>query len=120
MKYKVFNIKENKYEDSKCIVTQAGDIAFWDESQGWEEACFCGMSNDDFRVVIIENQNICKNCSFFESSSEDIWEGYGDCKNPNNSYSFNGDDGHKGIYTGNDKNAFVHNEFGCIYWSFKK
>ena len=38
MKYRVYNTKSEKFEDPEnCIVTQEGKVAFWDESQGWNE-----------------------------------------------------------------------------------
>ncbi len=37
MKYSVFNKETKEYEShEQCIVTQHGEVAFWDESNGWD------------------------------------------------------------------------------------
>ena len=38
MKYTIFNKETNEYESPRdCVLTQLGEVAFWDESQGWNE-----------------------------------------------------------------------------------
>lgn len=37
MKYSVFNKETKEYEiPERCVVTQHGEVAFWDESNGWD------------------------------------------------------------------------------------
>ena len=46
--YKVYNIAKNRCENDNCVVTPEGFVAFWDESQGWQEAEF----QDAFKIHV--------------------------------------------------------------------
>ncbi len=51
MKYRVYNTVSKKFEDPEnCIVTQEGEVVFWDEGQGWSDS---GM-HQKYYIVLLE------------------------------------------------------------------
>lgn len=54
LKYQILNLKTNEIENREqeiYVVTQDGNIAAWDESQGWSTY---GINQNDFEIILTE------------------------------------------------------------------
>lgn len=51
MKYRIRNTRTGELENEySAVLTQSGDIAWWDESQGWNDATYGEDTQENYQV----------------------------------------------------------------------